>query len=423
LVGNAEKFREMMLKEEKETRKKEKSKKRQGRIEVEKAPDTRYESKAVDEIVSKMKKRYEERGYRGEQEKGKGAELRRMVTGVKAFALDTRSASELRTSKKFIEKITGILYSKIKFFEKVTSKLGYMSVAENLAHDLDSADKNISVRQYVSVSFVAAMFVTLFSFVLLMPIIYMMVLPMMDLQPLGISIAKLGLDMEMVPTALQLIEVIIVLILSAILSLLAFGMSILLAFKFPSNTAAQRGKKIDKDLPFALRHMATEIRAGIGIHATMKSIVEADYGLLSREFERTLNDIDKGVSTEDALTQLSNRTPSEALSRATLHIIRALRTGGNLSAIIESIAKDVSFDLTMKMREFVEKLNLIGLFYMMIGIVFPVFVAVLGGIFNAIPTIGMAGMLGAEVLFLIYFILIPMALGLILYVIKVMQPM
>ena len=100
-----------------------------------------------------------------------------------------------------------------------------------------------------------------------------------------------------------------------------------------------------------------------------------------------------------------------------------MKTGGDLSAIIEGIAEDVAFELRMKMRDFVERLNLIGLFYMMIGIVFPVFVAVLAGIFNAIPTIGMQGMLGAEVLFLIYFILVPMALGLILYIIKVMQPM
>ena len=60
---------------------------------------------------------------------------------------------------------------------------------------------------------------------------------------------------------------------------------------------------------------------------------------------------------------------------------------------------------------------------MMLGIVAPVFVAVLAGILNAIPTIGLAGVLGTEVLFLIYFVLIPMALSLILYIIKVMQPM
>jgi flagellar protein FlaJ len=155
----------------------------------------------------------------------------------------------------------------------------------------------------------------------------------------------------------------------------------------------------------------------------MASIVSADYGVLSEEFERTLNDIEKGVSTEDALDSMAQRSPSESLSRAMSHVIRALKTGGNLSEIIEVIAKDVSFELRMKMRDFVERLNLVGLFYMMIGIVFPVFVAVLAGIFNAIPTLGMAGMMGTEMLFLIYFVLIPMMLSLILYIVKVMQPM
>ena len=80
---------------------------------------------------------------------------------------------------------------------------------------------------------------------------------------------------------------------------------------------------------------------------------------------------------------LALRTQSTALRSALMHTIRALKTGGNLSNIMNEIAEDVSFELRMKMREFGEKMNFLGVIFIFMAIVLPVFVAIMGGVRNS----------------------------------------
>lgn len=399
-------------------------KKQQGRVAATGGPERRYEHSDVDSIVARMKQRYEQRGIGDEGEQPtKAEELKEMVSGTQARALDQRLPVELAASKKPFIRFVGGMYKRLPVLNRVVNRIAGYGIAKSLPFKLDSANMSYSTKQYVGVCVVAALLASVFAFPLAFALIHVVfgsdvsLWAALQLSPTG-ALGSLGLASYSFAAA-----IVAELALAGVAAAALWLVALLVALSWPSSTASRRGVDIDRNLPFALRHMATEVRAGVGIHKTMASIVSADYGVLSEEFERTLNDIEKGVSTEDALDSMAQRSPSESLSRAMSHVIRALKTGGNLSEIIEVIAKDVSFELRMKMRDFVERLNLVGLFYMMIGIVFPVFVAVLAGIFNAIPTLGMAGMMGTEMLFLIYFVLIPMMLSLILYIVKVMQPM
>ncbi len=398
-------------------------KKRLGRVAPPPMPKKQYAHTDVNTIVSRMKKRYEERGITAPPQTGKAAELKKMVAGDRSLMLDQRSPAELSTHHKPFVRFVGRVFSRLGFLNILVNRIASYGFVRSLPAKLDSANMIFSVKQYVGVCIVAAMLGAAFfslPLVALITILFGQDISLwvaVQLSPAG-ALGALGLQglAQFAGIGAQL-----GLAVGGSAALWVIGLFV--ALTWPSSATTRRGRAIDRNLPFALRHMATEVRAGVGIHKTMSSLVSADYGELSVEFERTLNDIEKGMSTEDALDAMSKRSPSESLGRALLHMIRALKTGGNLSDIIETIARDVSFELRMKMRDFVERLNLIGLFYMMVGIVFPVFIAVLAGIFNAIPTLGMAGMLGTESLFLIYFILIPMTLSLILYIIKVMQPM
>ena len=402
-------------------------KKRLGRVQVEKLPTKAFSHTSVEDIVSRMKQRYDARGY-GKQQ-GKGAELKKKIAGTKAISLDQREPKELVLAKGSFPRLVGKVYSHFSFMNAVTLRVSDYGLAKHIPYQLDKANMNYSSKQYVSMAIIAALFVGVFTACLSLVLAHTLFSPMFTELATTLSAAKGPLipsviiedfDSVLVATALNYF---LAFAFTFLITFAFFVITLLVAFQWPSNIAAKRGKAIDKELPFALRHMSTEVKAGIGIYKTMTSIVEADYGELSVEFKRTLSDIDKGTSTKEALVSMSERSPSENLARAIMHISRTMRTGGNLSEIIETIASEVAFELRMKMRDFVERLNLIGLFYMMAGIVFPVFVAVLAGIFNSIPTIGLAGVLGTEMLFLLYFILIPMVLSLILYIIKVMQPM
>ncbi len=352
-----------------------------------------YDEDTVQSIVKRLKGKYKERGY-SEEEKEEPESLRERIERGKEAKISEKEPKDLRGSKNIAAKITGYLYTYLGFLEIFSKKLLNLPFTQTLQHDLKSAYMPYNPDQYSAIAFVMSLFGTVIvaAFVLFIGFLF-------------------------------LTDTITIALLTIIGVFIGFFVSCIVTLQYPSNTASKRGREIDKVLAFGLRHMATEVKAGLSIHKAMKSIAKADYGPLSEEFQRTLDRIEKGVSTRDALEEMSNRAPSDDLKKALSHIQRTLRTGGKLSRIIETIADDVAFELRMKTRDFVGRLNLIGLGYMMVGVIAPVFVSILAGIFNAIPRVGMAGVLGVEILFLIYFILIPMMLGLILYVIKVMQPM
>ncbi len=349
-----------------------------------------YSQETVEQIVRRMKKLYMARGLTEEEASEKA--LKSVVGGSRTMELETRGPKDLVTSKNKFFRLVGGLFTKFDKLNRYVDKLADNDFAVKLMRDLDSASIYLSTKQYLAISLVASLFGALF-------------------------FAFLGFLFFVTSS------IITALLVSLLAFIVGYGFSFFVAMIWPSSTAKNRGKEMDKVLPFALRHMATEIRAGVGIHDAMRDIVDAKYGVLSEEFRRALDDMDKGMTTDDAIQAMGERSPSDTLARVSLHIVRSLRTGGSLSDILSEIAKDVSFDLQVRMRDFVEKLSLISLMYMMAGIVMPVFFTVLAAIFNSVPTLGFQGVLGPTVLMLVYIILIPAVLAMILYIIKVMQPM
>ncbi len=349
-----------------------------------------YSKATVEEIVRRMKKLYMARGFTEEEAKKKA--LREAVTGRRAMEIETRGPLELLASENPFFRVVGRVFKAIPKLNELVDKLAEKDFAVRLMRDLDAANIKLSTKQYLAISLVASVLAALFfGFLVFLVFVFSSLFD-------GLLYGFL--------TFLVLLPV-----------------SFFVAIIWPSSTAKKRGVAIDKVLPFALRHMATEVRAGVGIHDALRDISNAEYGVLSEEFKRVLEDMDKGATTEDALEALAERSPSDSLARAALHIVRALRIGGNLADILSEIADDVAFDLRMRMRDFVERLSLVSLFYMMAGIVMPVFFSVLSAIFNAVPTLGFQGIIGPEVMMLVYIVMIPMTLGLILYIIKVTQPM
>jgi pilus assembly protein TadC len=165
-----------------------------------------------------------------------------------------------------------------------------------------------------------------------------------------------------------------------LVGLLAAIVFTILPFIFLRLRAQSRAKAIDRVLPFALMQIATQVRAGVSFHRSLESVANADYGVLSMEFKKLTRDLQQGLSTEDALTRLYNRTRSQSLRKALLQVIRSFKTGGNLSKIINDIAQDVAFETHMSIRDFTEKLNFINVIFIMVAVVAPVSATVLSAI-------------------------------------------
>ncbi len=186
---------------------------------------------------------------------------------------------------------------------------------------------------------------------------------------------------------------------------------------YPRIAANSRSKEVDQVLPYALRQLATQIKAGVGFTKAIESLSKSNYGVLSEEFKTVSNDLKSGSSIETALTRLMNRTGSSGLKKVIIQIIRSLKTGGKLSDVISSIASDVSFEARMAVRDYTEVLNLISVFYIVVAVVAPVALSVFSAILR-LPIVGTGLPVPAWTLFAG----ITLGIIVILYVIKYLEP-
>ncbi|HMK54764.1 MAG TPA: type II secretion system F family protein [Methanobacteriaceae archaeon] len=203
---------------------------------------------------------------------------------------------------------------------------------------------------------------------------------------------------------------------------LIFGILILLMTMFivylPKLKVGGRSGAASRELPFALRQMATELRAGIGLHDSMRSIAVSGYGPLSEEFARALEEIKYGETTEKALTDMSDRIDSEGLKRAVYQITRTLSSGGDLAKTLGVIAEDTAYEMRMKLKDYAQKLNSFTMIYM--------FVAILGPVILMIMLIAASTVMGPLIppilLLILYLFLFPAIVGFMAFMIKRLEP-
>lgn len=203
---------------------------------------------------------------------------------------------------------------------------------------------------------------------------------------------------------------------------LVFGILVLMMAIFivflPNMRRGRKSSDAAKELPFALRQMSTELRAGIGLHDSMRSIAVSGYGPLSEEFSRALEEIRYGETTEKALIDMSERINSEGLQRAVYQITRTLASGGDLAKTLGVIADDTAYELRMKLKDYAQKLNSFTMIYMFIAILFPVITMIM---LIAASTV-MGAILPPILLLIMYLFFFPAIVVFMAFMIKRMEP-
>ena len=100
----------------------------------------------------------------------------------------------------------------------------------------------------------------------------------------------------------------------------------------------ERMQKFEQQLPEGLDFLARALKAGHAFTGSMKLATENFEDPLGTEFERTLDEVNFGISTNDALKHLLDRIDSQDLRYFVVSVILQRETGGNLAEIMESIA-------------------------------------------------------------------------------------
>lgn len=220
-----------------------------------------------------------------------------------------------------------------------------------------------------------------------------------------------------------------ILIISVLLALLTnleiFGIFLTITAMFyifivyyPSIKEERDYSDMNQELPYALRHMGIELKSGKGLHDALIAISNANYGSLSKEFKRVLEEVKFGKPTEDSLLEMAHRVESEGLSRAVQQIIGTLRIGGNLSDSLNIIANDITFDMQIKLKEYSQRLNSFILIYTFIAILTPV----IGLIMLMAGSTVMGDIIPSSLLLIIYSVFFPMIVMFMGVFIKKLEP-
>lgn len=138
----------------------------------------------------------------------------------------------------------------------------------------------------------------------------------------------------------------------------------------PKIKAKKRARKLERDLPYALRHILIEVEAGIPLYHAFVSVSEG-YGEVSREFKRIAKEINGGKAQVKALEGAVARSPSIRFRKALWQIINALKSGADVSSALDSLVDSITRHQVMQVRKYGKELNPYTMMYMLLAVILP----------------------------------------------------
>lgn len=139
---------------------------------------------------------------------------------------------------------------------------------------------------------------------------------------------------------------------------------------YPKIQAKRLSRELEKDLPYALRHMLIEVRSGISLYEAMVSVSEG-YGEASKEFNRIVKDINGGKPQIESLEDSIVRNPSTQYRRAMWQMINALKSGTDVSSTLETLVDSMIKQQKLEVEKYGKELNPYILVYLMIAVIMP----------------------------------------------------
>lgn len=108
-----------------------------------------------------------------------------------------------------------------------------------------------------------------------------------------------------------------------------------------SNARKKRAELFSKQLGEALVVMGNSIKGGFTFFQSMESVSEEMQPPISTEFAKVLREIHYGVSQEDALKNMVDRTRSKDLELLVSAVVTSSQVGSNLTEILDTISETI----------------------------------------------------------------------------------
>lgn len=112
----------------------------------------------------------------------------------------------------------------------------------------------------------------------------------------------------------------------------------------------RRLDRFNGQLVDALIGMSNALKAGFSITQAIEAVVRDGLNPIAQEFDVFIQQTRVGVSFSDALSNMEERVGSDDLTLVVMAIETARKTGGNLTEILEKIAKTIRERIRIELR-------------------------------------------------------------------------
>jgi flagellar protein FlaJ len=190
---------------------------------------------------------------------------------------------------------------------------------------------------------------------------------------------------------------------------------------YPDYRAGDRRRKIDRDLPYAVNYIAAMSSAGIVPTVLLRDLArETTYGEVSREVAWLVRDIDLlGIDLLTSINRAIARSPSLRFQEFLQGAKTTILSGGDLKDYFSSKAEQYMGENRRTQREFLDGLGILAESYVTVVIAGPLFMLVL---LSIMLLIGRQAASSLAFLFLLIFIVLPLAHTSFSWVIRNMAP-
>lgn len=190
---------------------------------------------------------------------------------------------------------------------------------------------------------------------------------------------------------------------------------------YPDYRAGERRRRIDRDLPYAVNFIAAMSSAGVVPSVLLRDLArEKTYGEVANEVAWLVRDIDLlGVDLLTAIQRATGRTPSRKFQEFLQGAKTTILSGGELKVYFLSKADQYMNDDRRTTKEFIESLGLMAESYVTVVIAGPLFMIVM---LSIMLLIGSSTASSEAFLFMLTFIMLPLAHATFAWVIKNMAP-
>lgn len=140
--------------------------------------------------------------------------------------------------------------------------------------------------------------------------------------------------------------------------------------KAPDLKILKEKREIDKELVFASRFLVIELESGVPLYNAMRNVAK-NYEAIGFYFQEIVDKINLGITTEDAINQMIEDTPSENFRKILWQILNSMKTGANVSNALNAVIEQVTKEQLIEVTEYGKRLNPIAMFYMIFAIILP----------------------------------------------------